>query len=93
MAVSFGKVDITPAVGAALAGYAVDKPRLAQGVRSPLWARCLIFWDNGSPNVVVSAVGLPVLFYHGVEEPMIRLGKKLVDRIPARREVRVAAVA
>jgi hypothetical protein len=55
MAVSFGKVDITPAVGAALAGYAVDKPRLAQGVRSPLWARCLIFWDNGSPNVVVSA--------------------------------------
>jgi hypothetical protein len=55
MAVSFGKVDITPPIGAALGGYAVDNPRLAKGIRSPLWARCLIFWDNGSPNVVVSA--------------------------------------
>jgi peptidoglycan/LPS O-acetylase OafA/YrhL len=29
---------------------------------------------------VVSAVGLPILFYHSVEEPMIRVGKRLADR-------------
>jgi peptidoglycan/LPS O-acetylase OafA/YrhL len=30
--------------------------------------------------LVVLSVGLPVLFYHCVEEPMIEVGKKLVDR-------------
>jgi peptidoglycan/LPS O-acetylase OafA/YrhL len=28
------------------------------------------------------AVGLPVFFYHAVEEPMINLGKKFTDRLP-----------
>jgi peptidoglycan/LPS O-acetylase OafA/YrhL len=32
---------------------------------------------------LVIGVGLPVLFYHGVEEPMIRIGKRVADRIPA----------
>jgi hypothetical protein len=60
MAVSFGKVDITPSIGSALGGYAVDSPRLATGTRLPLWARCLILWDNGSPNVIV---GVDVLAF------------------------------
>jgi len=28
-------------------------------------------------------IGLPILFYHIVEEPMINLGKRLAERIPA----------
>lgn len=54
MAVSFGKVDITPPVGMPLAGYGVTTPRLATGTHRPLWARCTVFWDNGSPNVIVT---------------------------------------
>jgi|ERR1700722_1859188 len=39
---------------------------------------------------IVSAIGLPILFYHVVEEPMIHIGKRLADRIPSRRKVQVA---
>jgi neutral ceramidase len=55
MAVSFGKIDITPPVGMPLAGYDVPTPRLATGTHRPLWARCTVFWDNGAPNVIVTA--------------------------------------
>lgn len=55
LAVSVGKVDITPPVGTPLAGYGVDSPRLSTGTHAPLYARCTILWDNGSPNVIVTA--------------------------------------
>jgi peptidoglycan/LPS O-acetylase OafA/YrhL len=42
---------------------------------------------------VVSAVGLPVLVYHGVEEPMIRIGKRTTSRIFKRRKAQMTAVA
>jgi neutral ceramidase len=54
MAVSFGKIDITPPAGLPLAGYDGAAPRLATGTHSPLWARCTILWDDGSPNVIVT---------------------------------------
>jgi hypothetical protein len=55
MAVSVGKVDITPAAGMPMAGYGLSTPRLATGVNAPLYARCTVLWDNGSPNVIVTA--------------------------------------
>jgi hypothetical protein len=54
MAVSFGKIDITPPVGLPLAGYDCVTPRLAIGTHRPLWARCTVLWDNGAPNVIVT---------------------------------------
>jgi hypothetical protein len=56
MAVSTGKVDITPAVGSYLAGYGTRVgPRISVGVGAlPLHARCTVFWDDGWPNVLVS---------------------------------------
>jgi neutral ceramidase len=54
MAVSFGKIDITPPAGLPLAGYDGAAPRVATGTHSPLWARCTILWDDGSPNVIVT---------------------------------------
>ncbi len=55
MAVSTGSVDITPGSEFPMAGYGVDSPRMAQGINEPLYARCTIFWDDGRPNVVVTA--------------------------------------
>src|SRR5262245_57406053 len=55
LAVSFGKVDITPDVGGFMAGYGVDVPRASTGTFKPLFARCIIIWDSGYPNVVVTA--------------------------------------
>jgi neutral ceramidase len=53
-AVSTGKINITPRVKSAMAGYGVDVPRLSTGANSPLYARCTIIWDDGAPNVVVT---------------------------------------
>jgi neutral ceramidase len=57
MAVSTGKANITPswAGPSYLAGYGVDAPREATGRYMDLWARCTIYWDNGYPNVIVTA--------------------------------------
>jgi hypothetical protein len=54
LAISTGKVDITPPVGSIMAGYGVDTPRVATGVNRPLRARCTIFWDDGWPNAIVT---------------------------------------
>src|SRR5581483_9220519 len=55
LAVSVGKADITAPVATPLAGYGVDVPRLSGGSHAPLYARCTVLWDGGSPNVVVTA--------------------------------------
>jgi hypothetical protein len=56
LAVSFGKVDITPDAGEFMAGYGVDVvPRASTGTFMPLFARCTVIWDSGYPNVVVTA--------------------------------------
>ena len=51
----------------------------------PMAVKTLLFTAVG--------IGLPVLFYHGVEEPMILVGKRVADRIPVRRMARLASVA
>jgi neutral ceramidase len=55
MQVSTGSIDITPAVGYPMAGYGTNGPRVSTGVNEPLRARCTILWDNGSPNVILTA--------------------------------------
>jgi peptidoglycan/LPS O-acetylase OafA/YrhL len=42
---------------------------------------------------IVTSVGLPVFFYHSVEEPMIRVGRRLADGILPRQQVEMATVA
>ncbi|ONI76121.1 hypothetical protein ALI144C_36145 [Actinosynnema sp. ALI-1.44] len=37
-----------------MSGYGVDR-RAATGTELELWIRCLILWDNGTPNVMVTA--------------------------------------
>lgn len=37
-----------------MSGYGATR-RAAVGTESDLWIRCLILWDNGSPNVLVTA--------------------------------------
>jgi neutral ceramidase len=52
-----GRVDITPAAGLPMGGYAVGKgavPRTATGTYTPLLARAVALWDSGRPYVVVS---------------------------------------
>ena len=51
----------------------------------PMAVKTLLFTAVG--------IGRPVLFYHGVEEPMILVGKRVADRIPVRRMARLASVA
>jgi len=76
MAVSSGKVDITPTADLAMAGYGVDSPRLAQGSNAPLFARCTIFWDNGFPNVIVTAdvLAFPRSMHQAIRSRVVPLG-------------------
>jgi Neutral/alkaline non-lysosomal ceramidase, N-terminal len=57
LAVSSAKTDITPtlAENPYMGGFAADQPREATGTQSPLYVRCLIFWDDGFPNAIVVA--------------------------------------
>lgn len=55
MQVSTAKTDITPVIGYPMAGYGTNGPRRALGVNEPLIARCTVLWDNGYPNVIVTA--------------------------------------
>ena len=61
LAISTGKIDITPPVGTIMAGYGVETtPRTATGVNRPLRARCTILWDNGFPNAIVTVDTLAI---------------------------------
>jgi hypothetical protein len=54
LGVGFGKQNITPALPFPLAGIADKKPRLAERVRDPLFARALAFHDGRTTAIVVS---------------------------------------
>jgi neutral ceramidase len=76
-------VDITPPAGAFMAGFATDSPRIATGVRSRLWARCTVLWDNGTPNVLVTAdvLGFGRGTHLAIRERMTSLGVAPADFI------------
>ncbi|GAB2923325.1 hypothetical protein GCM10027280_08020 [Micromonospora polyrhachis] len=76
MAISVGKADITPAVGAALGGYGVNRPRTATGTYAPLFARCMVFWDNGFPNVFVTVdvLGFGTRMHQAIRNRVMGLG-------------------
>jgi neutral ceramidase len=69
MAVSVGKVSITPSNGTYMGGYGVDRPRASSGSYASLYARCIVLWDGGHPNVVVTA---DVLAFAGTMHQAIR---------------------
>lgn len=54
LAISTAKADITPPVGTPMAGDGVDTPRLSTGSNAPLYARAVVLWDSGWPNVIVT---------------------------------------
>lgn len=79
--VSTAKVDITPTPGANpyMAGYAVqsairtvadDTPRF-----DPLYARCVILWDDGRPHAIVSldVLGIPRSMHLAVRPRLVAL--------------------
>ena len=52
-----GRADITPPAGVPMGGYGTPfggTPRTALGVSSPLWARAVVLWDSGRPQVLLS---------------------------------------
>lgn len=79
--ISTAKVDITPTPGANpyMAGYGVQG-----GIRTvqsdtpysqPLYARCVILWDDGNPNAIVSLdiLGIPRGVHQAVRPRLIGL--------------------
>ena len=60
LAISTAKADITPPPGTPLAGFGEDSPRLTTGATAPLYARCVILWDSGWPNVIVTCDTLAI---------------------------------
>ena len=79
MRVSTAKVDITPtrATNPYLAGYGVDDPRRASSdtPHSPLYARCLVLWDDGHPNAIVSVdvLSLPRSMHQAIRQRVVAL--------------------
>lgn len=76
LAISTGKVDITPGPGGIMAGFGVDVPRISTGTRKPLYARCSILWDFGFPNVIVTAdvLGFGHTLHQTIRDRVVALG-------------------
>jgi len=87
--ISTAKVDITPTAGANpyMAGYAVQT-----GLRTvasdtpytgPLFARCVILWDNGKPHAIVSLdiLGIPRNVHLALRPRLIALASWTSPRI------------
>ncbi|MBT2517842.1 hypothetical protein J7E29_10385 [Streptomyces sp. ISL-90] len=78
---STAKVDITPPPGANpyMAGYgAQGVPRVVERdapFAQPLYARCVIIWDDGNPNAIVSLdiLGIPRGLHQAVRPRLIQL--------------------
>jgi len=80
MQVSTAKIEITPslATNPYLAGYGRDEtPRMATSDMpyAPLYARCVVFWDNGSPKamVVADVLGFPRSLHQMIRQRVIGL--------------------
>lgn len=79
MAISTARIDITPttATNPYLAGYGVDEPRKASSdvPHAPLHARCIVFWDDGHPNAIVSVdvLGLPRSMHQAIRRRVVAL--------------------
>ena len=79
--VSTAKVVITPAAGANpyMAGYGVQGiPRVVASntpFSQPLYARCVVLWDNGYPNAIISLdiLGLPRGVHQAVRPRLVQL--------------------
>ncbi|MGO4680886.1 hypothetical protein [Microbacterium sp. 2MCAF23] len=80
--VSTAKVEITPDTGYPMAGFATEtEPRRSEGVNEPLMARCIVLWDNGAPNVIVSADVLAFgrTMHQAIRDGVIALGVSSSD--------------
>lgn len=83
MAISSAKIDITPQPGENpyMAGYAVNAPRLATGTVSPLYARCVILWDDGYPNAIISVdvLGFSRSLHQSIRQQVVALNGQWTD--------------
>jgi len=60
-----------------MAGFATEtEPRRSEGVNEPLMARCIVLWDNGAPNIIVSADVLAFgrTMHQAIRDGVIALG-------------------
>jgi hypothetical protein len=71
----FAKVEITPAVGCSLSGYAA-RTAVSAGVHDPLFARALIL-ENGEQILLMVSVDLLALSSEFVTQVRERIGRKL----------------
>jgi hypothetical protein len=80
-AISTAKADITPRPGANphMAGYGVQGGlRVVQSdepYAQPLYARCVVIWDSGSPNAIISLdlLGIPRGMHQAVRSRLVQL--------------------
>ena len=75
-AVSTARIDITPtSANQCMAGYGGTGPRLNTSTYSPLTARCVVIWDNGNPNAIVSAdvLGWPRSMHQAIRQQVLAL--------------------
>ena len=78
LAISTAKVDITPSLSMNpyMGGYGtVDGGRQATTATpyQPLNARCVVFWDDGSPNAIVVAdiLGFPRRMHQAIRQRVV----------------------
>lgn len=77
MKVSTTKIDITPsrASNPFLAGYGVDIPREVTSDESyaPLYARCIVIWDDDKPHAIVVAdvLGFPRSMHQTIRQRVV----------------------
>lgn len=69
------KIDITPSAGFPMGGYGVEG-RTSTGVNEPLMARCTVIWDEGTPNVIVTAdvLAFGSTMHRNIRAKVVQLG-------------------
>jgi len=85
MKISTAKIEITPnrETNPFLAGYGVDTPRqvTSDQPNTPLWARCLILWDDGKPHlfVVADVLGFSRPMHQAIRRRVLALHPALIS--------------